>query len=90
MTVDPGSRWNANTVGAPAYGYSSITPSNSTDEADGPFRAIYVGGSGNLVVVDLNGIAATFVGVVAGSILPLIGKRVNSTNTTATFLIGLR
>lgn len=73
---------------SPALGYYAITPSDTTDEAV-DFRGIYVGVTGNVVVVPRTGSAVTFVGAQAGSIIPVRGKRVNSTSTTATNLVGL-
>lgn len=73
---------------SPAIGYYAITPHNSTDEAI-DFRGIYVGVAGDVVVVPRSGSAVTFKGAQAGSVIPVRGKRVNSTNTTATDLVGL-
>ena len=52
-------------------------------------RSIYVGGSGNIKVTTVDGTTVTFNGAVAGSIIPVRVKRVFSTGTTATNLIGL-
>jgi hypothetical protein len=66
----------------------AITPSDSTN-FNAMFRGIYVGAAGNIVVVTPSGSAITFVGALAGSVIPVMGVRVNSTNTTATSLVGL-
>lgn len=66
----------------------AITPADS-DLAGGAVRAIYVGGSGNVKITDPQGNAVTFVGAVAGTILPVMAKRIWATGTTATNLIGL-
>lgn len=50
--------------------------------------ALYVGGAGVVVAVYQDGSTDAFT-CVAGQILPLRLKRVNSTNTTATLLIAL-
>lgn len=50
--------------------------------------AIYVGGAGVVVVVLANDQLLSFT-CVAGQILPIKAKRVNSTNTTATLMIAL-
>lgn len=50
--------------------------------------AIYVGGAGVVVVVFEDGEIASFT-CIAGQILPVRAKRVNSTNTTATLLLAL-
>lgn len=73
----------------PSHTYFAITPHDSNDFSQGPVRGIYVGGAGNMVAVTTGGTAVTFTGVLAGSIIPIRAKRVNSTNTTATSLVGL-
>lgn len=88
--VDVVSKWPASMFTAPALGFSAITPSDTIDDAAGPFKAIYVGAAGNIAVVGLGNVAVTFVGAIAGSILPIVGRRINATNTTATSLVGLR
>jgi hypothetical protein len=50
---------------------------------------VYVGGDGNVAVLTKAGETATFVGLSAGDILPVLVMRVNSTNTTATNLVAL-
>ena len=75
-------------VTEPAYNAFAITPHNSTNFTTS-VRGIYVGGAGNVVVVMHDDAAITFVGAAAGSILPVRAKRVNSTSTTATSLVGL-
>jgi len=51
--------------------------------------AVYVGGAGDVAFVSEGDVAVTFAGAVAGSILPVAAKRINSTNTTATLLVAL-
>lgn len=66
---------------------TAITPSDATDLpalTDG----IYVGGAGVVVAVFQDGSTASFTAV-AGEILPLRVKRVNSTSTTASLLVAL-
>ena len=50
--------------------------------------AIYVGGAGVVVVVWEDGETSSFT-CIAGQVLPVKAKRVNSTSTTATLLIAL-
>ena len=88
--ADVTTKWSANNVTSPGYNYSAITPSNSVDEANGPFKAIYVGGPGDIALVGLDNVAVVIAAAVAGSIIPLIGRRVNATSTTASLLIGIR
>jgi len=74
----------------PATKAIAITPSDSVDLAFAT-RAIYVGGNGNLRVdMQDGGAAVTFVGLVAGQVLPLRVSRIYATGTTATNLVGLR
>lgn len=54
------------------------------------FHALWVGGAGDVVVVNDDGTLALFKAVAAGTRLPVSGIRVNNTNTTATFIIGMQ
>jgi len=77
--------------------YSPITPSDTvaigeTSAGDGNKRvprALYVGGAGTVVAVMGDGRTVSFVGAVAGSVLPLQPLRINATGTTATGLVAL-
>lgn len=80
-------RYTANDA-APACDARAVTPSDTDDIAGGPARALYVGGAGTVVLVTRSGNTVTFVGVPAGSILPVDTKRVK-TDTTATNLVAL-
>lgn len=66
----------------------AITPHDSTLLATQP-RAIYVGGAGNVTVVNPDGTTCLFSNVPQGAILPVECKRINATGTTATLLVGL-
>ena len=67
----------------------AVTPSDAADLAM-PAKALYIGGSGNVVGIPEDSAASvTFTGVVAGSVLPVRFKRVLATGTTATGLVGL-
>lgn len=51
---------------------------------------VYVGTTGNVAVIAaLDSSAITFVGVPAGATLPILVKRVMSTNTTASNMVGI-
>lgn len=75
--------------------YYTAAPHDSTNQAQGVFDAIYVGGAGNIVVVQPSVIpgaadlTATFTAVPVGTVLQVRGKRINSTNTTATNMVVL-
>jgi hypothetical protein len=66
-----------------------VTPSDTVNLPNGPCRAIYVGGAGNLQIITAGGSTATFVGLAAGTVLPMGAVRVLSTSTTATNLLAL-
>ena len=65
----------------------AITPADSDLVA--PVRALYIGGSGNVKINDTGNGAVTFVAVQAGTILPVMARRVYATGTTATNIVGL-
>lgn len=77
-------------IDAPAAFASVVVPSDTADLSR-TTRSLYVGGAGN-VTVDLRGgdQAVTFVGVPAGTFLPLRVTRVRQTGTSATNILALR
>lgn len=74
-----------------ATAYVTATAITPADNAPiGPFQALYVGVTGNVAVCPLGQTSpVTFVGVQAGTILPIACQGVNATNTTATNILGL-
>jgi len=81
---------------APSQDCEAITPSDQDTEGTNfrkQSRGIYVGGAGDVVVVQATPKdgekTVLFSAVPAGTILPVVAKRVNSTNTTATNLVAL-
>jgi hypothetical protein len=78
------------TLGMAQYGsWQTVTPSDTTRVS---FRAIYVGGAGNVALSpDGTTAATTFTAVPVGSILYMSADqgRIMATNTTATLLIAL-
>lgn len=83
-----GKNWKQDTAMLPADTFEAITAHDSTN-LNNVTRAVYVGGAGNVVAVDLNGNTVTFLSVPAGTVLPIVVKRINSTSTTASNMIGL-
>lgn len=81
-------RWSGGSIESPASRAEAVTPSDSTDITRNS-RGIYVGGAGNLAVTMVGGGNVTFVGVAAGTILPIRVSRVLSTSTTATSIVAL-
>lgn len=72
--------------------FIAITPSDSVNFANGVCDAIYVGtkgSTGTIVAIQSNGIPATFVGLAAGTVLPIAAIRVNETTTDASDLVAL-
>lgn len=68
---------------------TAVTPADT--DLTSPFRALYIGVTGNVSLRLVNDtVDVVFVGVPAGSILPFGVIRVNSTNTTASSIVGLR
>lgn len=71
----------------PAHNAVAVTPSDSTIQK---YRSVWVGTSGNLAVVPLNGDAAvTFVSCSNAQLVPIAVQKVMSTNTTASNIVGL-
>ena len=67
----------------------AVTPSDTVSYDGRVARGLYIGGSGNAVIVTDAGATVTFVGLQAGFILPVRHTRVNSTSTTATNLVAM-
>lgn len=78
----------ATALDSPGEEHYDITPSNTVDEQVA-FRSVYVGVTGDVVIVSLKGVAKTYKNAAQGSTIPMRGKRVNATGTTATNLIGM-
>lgn len=72
---------------APSFDAAAVTPSDYAEIP--PCRALYVGGAGDLNVVTAAGTTVKFVGVGAGSILPVVVTKVLSAGTTATSIVAL-
>lgn len=66
----------------------AVTPHDSTNFTDGECRALYVGVTGNVVGI-VGGVAITFVGAQAGSIIPVRFTRINNSDTTAGSMVAL-
>lgn len=67
----------------PAKNALAVTPADAT-EFTVETRGIWVGGAGDLAVTMVGGGNVTFVGVPAGTLLPICVTHVRSTGTTAT------
>lgn len=73
---------------APARAAEAIVP-NDTGEIAHFTRAVYVGTTGDLAAVTLNGDAVTFRNLPAGSFLPVRLRKILATGTTAADIIAL-
>lgn len=79
---DPGS------IESSARGAFAVSASDSVNFTVAA-RALYIGGAGDVAVVMATGDVVTFKAVPAGTVLPVRCTRVNSTNTSATDIVGL-
>jgi len=70
-------------AGASAVGYKIYVKDSN------PGCVLYVGNTGNLRVLTSSGADLTFVGIPAGSFVPVQVKRVYATDTTATDILAL-
>lgn len=66
---------------------AAVVPSD-TENLPVP-SVVYVGGAGTVRVLTTQGDDVTFVGVAAGTVIPVQVLRVYSTSTTATFMVGV-
>ena len=84
----------------PSLFYEAVTPSDTVNFtgpvglAAGPggdvlANAIFIGVGGIVVAIRDDDTTVTFTGTIAGSILPIKCKRINSTTTTATDMVAL-
>lgn len=73
---------------APATVAVPLTPNDTTDLGE-YYRALYVGQNGDLACQMNDGTQVTFTAVPAGIVLPVRIKRILSTGTTASNIIGL-
>jgi hypothetical protein len=73
----------------PATKVQAVTPSDSTT-FEPPLRGFMVGAVGNVAVIAADDDAAvTLVAVAVGVVHPISCKKIMSTNTTATSIVGL-
>jgi len=69
------------------YNAFAVTASDTVDDPNGPFTELVVGVGGTLTVVTLGGSTVSYT-VVAGQRIQLRIRRVKSTGTSATGIIG--
>ena len=73
---------------APGLIYEVVTPSDVTNFTRGFCRALYVGVTGNITLIDAAGQARLFSNVPVG-VFPIGCSRVNATATTATNIVAI-
>lgn len=73
---------------APFIRGEEITKSDTVDIPGGLTDAVYVGGAGVVAWVNQAGAVCNMTAI-AGGLLPIRAKRINSTNTTATVAVAL-
>lgn len=78
----------ADAINAPAQRGFAIAPSDGADLV-AETRGLWVGASGDIVLVLASGDEVTIAGAVGGTVLPLRVRRVKASGTTATQLVGL-
>lgn len=82
------------TANGAMHQFASATSSGPVTKSDATvldFNAIWVGGEGNVAIKHTEGgSAVTYIGVVAGTVLPVAGVRVMETNTTATNMVWMK
>lgn len=71
------------------YNFAAVTASDTAFIPQGRTTGIYIAATANLTVDDPMGNPVTFTGVAGGIVHPIRTKRVRSTGTTATGVIGL-
>lgn len=74
---------------AACYNAVAAAHSDTVDLADYSSRGLYVGTTGNVKVDMFGSGTVTFTGVPAGTILPIVAKRIYSTGTTASTILVL-
>lgn len=72
---------------APGKRYFTPTKADTGVDANGPFRGIYIGGSGNVKITDYYGNAVVFTALATGVVHPIGGVLVWDNGTTATGIV---
>ncbi len=78
----------AQSLEGPATHGFAVTPSDATPLAE-TCRALYVGSAGTIAVTMASGASLSFIGVGAGTILPVRISAVLATGTTASDIVAL-
>lgn len=74
---------------APSFNFFTVVAADDTDQSN-DFRSLYIGTGGNVVVTEKDsGDKITFYNCYDGQILPVGGRRVEATGTTASNIVAL-
>lgn len=73
---------------SPGLEHYDITPHDINDEKLA-FRSLYIGTGGNVALVSMSGVVKVYKNCANGSIIPMRGRRINVTGTTAADMIGM-
>ncbi len=65
-----------------------MTPSDTADDAHGPFAFLYVGGTGAVTANTMRGDLVTWSAVPAGTYIWCAVRRIRASGTTATLIVG--
>lgn len=79
---------NGTGMTSPCTSAEAVTPSDTVDLTN-VSRAIWVGTAGNVSLITKAGQTVTFVGVQAGTLLPIRASRIRATSTTASNMLAL-
>ena len=78
----------AQSLEGPANHGFAVTPSDAAPFAE-TCRALYVGGAGDIALTTASGASLSFVGLGAGTVLPVRASAVLATGTTASNIVAL-
>lgn len=87
--LDPNSTEGLLAMMTPDNTFRAVTPSDTVNIQGGPARRLYIGGAGDVTAINENGTAVLFKAVPVGTQLNISAVRVNSTGTTATYIVAL-
>lgn len=76
-------------LGLTSFGQGGVVISPSDTVSQGSFRGLYVGGTGHVTLIGLDGNSVLFSSLPAGTQLNVGFTKVMLTGTTATLLVGI-